>query len=147
MPVVVGIFPNYSGITKLTDEIKAAGLDLAQLVVIADEAPGDTLISGGVQFKLTGEPDEELLTSPRGIITSSGGTEVPGLVGTSMPSIVGDTNTQELLAEMGVPEARSEDYELALEAGRCVAGYPTTGDAEQLKASFVAAGALATEVF
>jgi hypothetical protein len=147
MPVVVGIFPNYAGIKKLMDSVKAAGLDLAALIVIADEAPDSSLISSGVQFNLTGEPDEGLLTSSRGIMTSSGGTEVPGLVGTPLPQVVGENDVEELLADMGVPDKSSEQYELALDAGRCVAGYPVTDNADPLKAMFTAAGAISTEVF
>jgi hypothetical protein len=147
MPVVVGIFPNYAGISKLMESVKAAGLDLEALVVIADEAPDSSLISSGVQFNLTGEPDEGLLTSERGIITSSGGTEVPGLVGQQLPQVVGENNVDELLADMGVPDKRSEDYEMAIDAGRCVAGYPATDNADPLKDMFTAAGALSTEVF
>src|SRR5580704_3636596 len=139
MPVVVGIFPNYAGIKMLMDSVKAAGLDLAALTVIADEAPDNSLITSGVQFNLTGEPDEELLTSPTGIMTSSGGTEVPGLTSQSLPSVVGENNVEELLADMGVPDKRSEDYEKAIDAGNCIAGYPATDNADQLQGIFTAA--------
>ena len=147
MPVVVGIFQNYAGIKMLIDSVKAAGLDLAALMVIADEAPDNSLITSGVQFNLTGEPDEELLTSPTGIMTSSGGTEVPGLTSQSLPSVVGENNIEELLADMGVPDKRSEDYEKAIDAGNCVAGYPATDNTDQLQGFFTAAGAISTEVF
>ncbi|HEV2908912.1 MAG TPA: hypothetical protein VGX02_06525 [Candidatus Eremiobacteraceae bacterium] len=147
MPVVVGIFPNYAEIKKLMDSVKAASLDLEALVVIADEAPDSSLISSGVQFNLTGEPDEGLLTSERGIITSSGGTEVPGLIGQQLPQVVGEDNVDALLADLGVPDKRSEEYEMAIDAGRCVAGYPATDNVDTIKDLFTGAGAISTEVF
>jgi hypothetical protein len=146
MPVVVGIFPNLPAVSKLNDALKAAGLDAGELIVIADEAPSAELISSGVQFRLSGEPDTALLNSERGIITSSGGTEVPGLSGTVMPEIGGENTTEDLLADLNVPDGRTDDYEEALDNGRVIAGY-ATGDVDKVKGIFTASGANPIEVF
>ncbi len=146
MPVVVGIFPNLAAVSKLNVALKAAGLSAGDLIVIADESPSPELIDSGVQFRLSGEPDTTLLSSERGIITSSGGTEVPGLGSPSMAVIGGENASEDMLADLNVPDGRTDDYEEALDAGRAVAGYQTA-DVDKVKGIFVASGANPIEVF
>lgn len=144
MPVVVGILPNAAAASKLADAIKAAELDLSDLTIIADDMPDDALITNGVKFRQTGEPDTDTLDTGLGIITSSGGTEVPGLSRTPGIDLVSDP--EDPLADLNVPDARIDDYEEALEAGRSVVGY-RTADTDKVSAIFVAAGANPVEVF
>jgi len=147
MPVVVGIFQNLAAVSKLNDALKAAGFSAADLIVIADESPDPELIDDGVQFRLTGEPDTGLLGSGRGMITSSGGTEVPGLGGSPSHTVIGGENASEdMLADLNVPDGRTDDYEEALDAGRAVAGYQTA-DVDKVKGIFSTAGANPIEVF
>ena len=145
MPVVVGIFPSANALSKLGDAVKAAGIDLADLVIIADDMPAQGLITSGVRFTLSGEPDTSNLSSARGIITSSGGTEVPGLDSGPNLGMIGD-QMGEALSDLNVPDARIDDYEEALEEGRAVAGI-ATADVDKVKAIFTSAGANPVEVF
>lgn len=143
MPFVVGIFPNSAAASKLGDAIKAAELDLSDLTIIADDMPDEELISNGVKFR-QGEPDTDTLDTGLGVITGSGGTEVPGLLRT--PGIRMVSDAEDPLADLNVSDARIDDYQEALEAGRAVAGYKT-GDIDKVKAIFSAAGANPVEVF
>jgi hypothetical protein len=148
MPVVVGIFPNHDAIAKLTEALKSGGLDVNELTVISDEVPSDDLVTSGVQFVLSGEPDEEMLTTGTGIITSSGGTGVPGLTDSvTQPHVAHAPSTIDLLADLDVPDGRTDDYVEALEQGRCVAGYVTSTDVDKVKGVFSSAGANPVEVF
>jgi hypothetical protein len=145
MPMVVGIFPSANALSKLGDAIKAADIDLADLIIIADDMPAQGLITSGVRFTLSGEPDTSTLGSGRGIITGSGGTEVPGLDVTPGLGMIGD-QMGEALSDLNVPDARIDDYEEALEEGRAVAGIQTA-DVDKLKGIFTAAGANTVDVF
>ena len=148
MPVVVGIFPNHDAITKVAEALKSAGLDVNELTVISDETPSDDLIGSGIQFVLSGEPDEEMLTTGTGIITSSGGTGVPGLTDSvTQPHMTHAPSTVDLLADLDVPDGRTDDYIEALEQGRCVAGYVTSSDIDKVKGVFAGAGGSPVEVF
>lgn len=147
MPVVVGIFPNHDAIAKLTEALKSGGLDINELTVISDETPSDDLVSSGVQFVLSGEPDEEMLTTGTGIITSSGGTGVPGLTDSFVQPHVSHHSTLDLLDDLDVPDGRTDDYVQALEQGRCVAGYVASGEIDKVKGVFASAGGNPVEVF
>jgi hypothetical protein len=152
MPFVVGIFPNTASLSKLSDSLKGAGLDLSRLIVISEEEPSEALIDDGVRFRASGEPDTQTLDSAFGNITSSGGTEVPGLTNERTPFRVGvdssgsANSNEEALSDINVPDGRTDDYELAIEAGRCVAGYPTA-DTDSVRGLFVSAGGNPVEIF
>jgi hypothetical protein len=148
MPVVVGIFPNNDAIAKLAQAITSGGLDVNELTVISSENASDDLISSGVQFVLSGEPDEEMLSAGTGIITSSGGTGVPGLTDSAtFPHVSHGPSTVDLLADLDVPDGRTDDYVEAIDQGRCVAGYVVSGDADKIKSIFTSAGGSPVEVF
>jgi hypothetical protein len=148
MPVVVGIFTNNDAIARLAQAITAGGLDVNELTVISSENASNDLISSGVQFVLSGGPDEEMLTSGTGIITSGGGTGVPGLTDSeTMPHVSHGPSTVDLLADLDVPDGRTDDYVEAIEQGRCVAGYVASSDADKIKGIFTSAGGNPVEVF
>jgi hypothetical protein len=148
MPVVVGIFPNHDAIAKVTDALKAGGLDVNELTVISSEEVSDDLISSGVRFVLSGEPEDDLLTTGTGIITTSGGTGVPGLTDSlTQPHVSHGRSTVEWLDDLDVPDGRTDDYVDALEQGRCVAGYVTSNDIDKVKGLFASAGGNPVEVF
>jgi len=148
MPVVVGIFPNHDAITKVTDALKAGGLDINDLTVVSNEELSYDLVSSGVRFVLTGEPEDDLLTTGTGIITTSGGTGVPGLTDSmTQPHVSHERTTAEWLDDLDVPDGRSDDYTEALEHGRCIAGYVTSNDIDKVKTLFAGAGGNPVEVF
>ena len=147
MSVVVGIFPNHDAVAKLVDSLKAGGFDLERLTVISEEEASEELATSGVQFVLSGEPDEANLSAGTGIITGFGGTGVPGITGQS-PTIepFHTESTVDLLGDLDIPDGRTDDYAGAIDAGRAVAGY-TGGDADKLKPLFSDAGGSPVEVF
>lgn len=147
MPVVVGIFPNHDAIAKLTEALKSGGLDVNELTVISEESPAGDLVTSGVQFVLSGDPDEEMLTSGSGIITNSGGTGVPGLTDSEVQPHVSHHSTLDLLDDLDIPDGRTDDYVEALERGRCIAGYVTSADVDKVKGVFSTAGGSPVEVF
>jgi len=149
MPVVVGIFSNHDAIAKVVDGLKAGGLDLNELTVITDETPEDEgLATSGVQFVLSGGPDDEMLNSGSGIITTGGGTGVPGLTDTeTQPHVSYEGSIFELLADLDIPDGRTDDYAMAIEQRRCVAGYVTSTDIDKVKGVFSGAGGNPVEVF
>ena len=148
MPVVVGIFPNHDAIAKVTDALKSSGLDVNELTVISSEMLSEDLISSGVQFVLSGEPEDDLLTTGSGIITTSGGTGVPGLTDSATrPHVSHAPSTEDLLDDLDVPDGRTDDYVEALEHGRSVAGYVTSDDIDKVKGLFASAGGNPVEVF
>jgi hypothetical protein len=148
MPVVVGIFPNHDAIAKVAEALKASGLDVNELKVISEETPPDHLITSGVEFILGGDPDEEMLTTGTGIITSSGGTGVPGLTGSAAtPHVSRGPSAVDMLGDFDVPDGRTDDYIEALQKGRCIAGYVTSSDVDKVKGVFANAGGSPVEVF
>ncbi len=146
--MVVGIFKDHDAVAKLADTIKASGLDIERLKVITSETPSDDLVSSGVEFILSGEPNADAMGSGTGIITGFGGMSVPGLTdetpkGAGMVS----SGSDELLAELSIPDGRSDDYTDAIDSGRSVAGFAAGPDVDKVKALFSAAGGTPVEVF
>jgi hypothetical protein len=147
MPVVVGIFPNNDAVAKLTDALKGAGFDPADLTVISSEEAAGPLITSGAQFILSGEAEESTIGGGEGIITGHGGQDIPGL--TQLQTDVGATEEgpeEEALSDLNVPDGRTDDYLQAIESGRAVAGI-NTPDTDKAKALFSGAGATTVEVF
>jgi hypothetical protein len=74
---------------------------------------------------------------------------VPGLSnsGGGEGIVYGDA-INDYLAELNVPDGRTDDYAIAVEAGRTVAGYRADdGQAEALRGTFSSAGATVVDVF
>jgi hypothetical protein len=146
--VVVGILPDHDAVAKLADSLKAAGFDLAQLTVVSSEDPSDDLVHSGVQFVLAGDPDEDMLTTGTGIITSGGGTSVPGVTNSDVRAeMFHGASTTDLLGELEIPDGRTDDYAAAVESGRAVAGIVAGANVDKVKGLFSAAGANPVEVF
>jgi hypothetical protein len=147
--MVVGIFPDHDCLTKLADAIKSGSLNIERLRVISSDTPSDNLIRSGLKFVYSGDAETTAIASGGGIITSFGGTEVPGLtnINTQVGTSHGAPSTEDLLGELEIPGGRNEDYSRALGAGRSVAGYNAGSDVDRVKAIFSAAGGNPVEVF
>jgi hypothetical protein len=147
--MVVGIFPDHDTLAKLADGIKAGGFNIEHLRVISNDTPSENLIRTGLRFIYSGDAEPTAIAGGGGIITSFGGTEVPGLtnVTTQVGSPHGDPSTEDLLGELEIPGGRNEDYSRALDAGRSVAGYHAGADVDRVKAIFSAAGGNPVDVY
>jgi hypothetical protein len=146
--VVVGIFPDHSGLEKLTDAIKAGGMSVDRLRIVSPETPSEYLASSGAKFMFSGDAEPSAISTGRGIITGLGGTGVPGLT-ESFPRVEAfhAPSLDELFSELDIPDGRMEDFERAVESGRTVVGYNAGNDIERVKDLFKTAGAYPVEVF
>jgi len=145
--VVVGIFPDHDAVVRLTDSLKSNGLELGHLEIISPETPATELVETGVRFKYVGDEDT-VLNRGGGILTSGGGTSVPGLTSyNATPRISSDDTIERLLGDLEIPESRFDSYGLAIERGKTVVGYPAIGNEQKVKDLFAAAGANPVEVF
>ena len=147
--MVVGIFPDHDCLAKLADGIKSGGFNMERLRVISNDTLSENLIRTGLRFIYSGDAETTSIAQGSSIITSFGGTEVPGL--TNVKSQVGSghnvPSTEDLLGELEIPGARNEAYAQALDAGRSVAGYHAGPDVDRVKAIFSAAGGNPVDVF
>jgi hypothetical protein len=147
--MVVGIFPDHDCIAKLADSIKSGGFNIERLRVISNDTLSENLIRTGLRFIYSGDAETTAIAQGGGIITSFGGTEVPGLtnITTQVGSAHGVPSTEDLLGELEIPGVRNEDYSRALDAGRSVAGYHAGPDVDRVKAIFTAAGGNPVDVY
>ena len=146
--MVVGIFPNHDCLVNLTQALQSNGFRVDRLRVISNDTPAEHLARTGVQFVFSGEAESSAIGRGSSIITSSGGTGVPGLTDHNPDfSLHSEPSIEELLIDFDIPGARWEDYSQALDAGRSVAGYNPGADTEKMKALFSAAGGYPVEVF
>jgi len=148
MAVVVGIVPDHDSLAALTDALRNGGVDVTRLEVISHETPATELIETGLQFTYSGGTDA-VVGSGGGILTSGGGTGVPGLTSRAAMPAFRDDNIDTMLGELEIPDSRFDFYRRALDARKTVVAYPTGDDvdAEKVKPLFAAAGASPIEVF
>lgn len=147
MGSVVGIFPDHEAISKLTDALKSAGFDAANLTIITSDDPSDDLISTGADFVVSGEDEDSTLASGSAIITGSGGVDVPGMSTQTTPFEIHSSPALEALSELSVPDGRTDDFITAVDHGRTVAGYIAGDKADAIKAIFTAAGGSPVSVY
>ena len=133
MSTIVAIFPTSDPISTLAHEIKARGLDVSRLVVISNDEPTGYLASVGARFVTALEPTR---------IYGDVNTHVPGLRTGNLSDYdaANASPALEALSDLAVPDGRTDDFLKAVDAGRCVAGYPTAENAEAVRAMFSAAG-------
>jgi hypothetical protein len=147
--MVVGIFPDHDCLMKLVDAMKASGYHADRLRVISPETPSDEFIGTGVQFTYSGDSEAESIGIGSSIITSFGGTAVPGLteLGPRLSNIRSTNTTEDLLEELNIPASRFEGYCEAVDAGRCIAGFNAGAEIDKVRSLFSGAGGNPVEVF
>lgn len=147
--MVVGLFPNHDAIVKLTEALRSNGFNVERLRVVSSDAPSDHLIRSGVQFLYSGEAESAAIGVGGDIITSFGGTGVPGLTehGPALGTIRSSSSTEDLLGELDIPGSRFEDYCEAIDGGKSVVGYNGGADVDRVKALFTTAGSESVETF
>jgi hypothetical protein len=144
---VVGIFPNMASVATLLSALSAAGQDASRAQVLGNADVPTEIANTGAQYTWIGDVNRATGT---GMITDMGGISVPGIgVNTkrSEDVIYGDS-VNDFLASLNVPDGRNDDYAIAVEAGRVVAGL-NVGDApsDAIRAIFSSSGATTVDVF
>ena len=144
---VVGILSNHDALLKLIDSLKSNGLDVGHLQVISPETPSTELIDTGVRFTYSGEEDS-VVGSGGAILTSFGGTSVPGLSSYNpVASATHDDTVERLLGDLEIPDSRFDFYGNEIEKGKTIAGYRALDNVDKVKGLFSSAGANPVEVF
>jgi hypothetical protein len=146
--VVVGIFADHGGLSKLTDALKAGGYSIERLRIITPQTPADEVIRSGANVLVSSDAEPETISPRGGIITGFGGTGVPGLT-EQIPRVEAfhDESLEEMFSELAIPDTRMGDFETALDQGRSIAGYNAHDQVEQIKTLFKDSGAFPVDVF
>jgi len=121
MPLVVTGLSQNGDVTALHKALEEAGLPTDPLQVIGPDASSDETTSSA---RVVGA---ELLTGDEpngGLLTSSGGTAVPGLsVAHQSTEYFRDESLADRLGDLEIPDSELDNYLEALERGRSVVVY------------------------
>ena len=145
MSMVVGIFPDSTGLLSVVDGLYQAGVDIERLRVLScDEIPTE-LASSGVQYVWLGDVNRG---APSEIMTDGGGTSVPSGPGGGGGVGIYDGELLESLSEIAIPDSKTDEYAHAVESGLIVVGYPCLGiDSAALRQLYNSAGATSVAEF
>jgi hypothetical protein len=147
VPTVVGIFPNLASVATLLNALSAAGQDVTRAQVLGTADVPTEIANTGAQYTWLGDVSR---ASGGGIITNSGGVGVPGLNVNSdrTEGVVYGDSVNDFLASLNVPDGRNDDYAIAVEAGRVVAGLSVpASDSDTIRGVFSSSGATTVDVF
>lgn len=147
MATVVGIFPDISSVATLLSSLSAAGHDVSRAQVLGNTDVPTEIANTGAQYTWLGDVNRG--SGGGGMITNSGGVGVPGIgLGTRTEGVIYGDSVNDYLAALNVPDGRTDDYAVAVEAGRIVAGLPVSdGSLDAARAAFSSAGATVVDVF
>lgn len=146
MANVVGIFPDSGSARTAVDSLKSAGCDPECIRILTSDQNATELATTGAQYTWLG--DVRPRGASGGMITGFGNISVPGLGGRGLPPSVEGSTLDESLAELSVPDARTDDYAIALERGRTVIGVRATAEEhDKLRGLLSSAGAAKVDVF
>ncbi|HKW44237.1 MAG TPA: hypothetical protein VJN22_01185 [Candidatus Eremiobacteraceae bacterium] len=147
MTTVVGIFPNQASVTTLLGALSAAGHDVSTVQILSTSDVPTEIANTGAQYTWIGDVDRGIDV---GSITNMGGVGVPGLAaGNRTEGVVYGDSVNDYLASLNVPDGRSDDYAIAVESGRLVAGMPLddAANADAARKIFSSAGATVVDAF
>jgi hypothetical protein len=143
---VVGIFPNMASVATLLSALSAAGQDVSRAQVLGNADVPTEIANTGAQYTWLGDVNRG---SSSGMITNMGGVGVPGLNSSNRTEgVVYGDSVNDFLASLNVPDGRNDDYAIAVEAGRVVAGLdvPDTTSGT-IRGIFSSSGATTVDVF
>jgi hypothetical protein len=100
----------------------------------------------GAQYTWLGDVNRG---SGTGMITNMGGVGVPGMNTSSRTEgVVYGDSVNDFLASLNVPDGRNDDYAIAVEAGRVVAGIGVPDSAsDSIRGIFSSSGATTVDIF
>jgi hypothetical protein len=143
---VVGIFPTMASVATLLSALGAAGQDVSRAQVLGNADVPTEIANTGAQYTWLGDVNRG---SGGGTITNMGGVGVPGLNATSRTEgVVYGDSVNDFLASLNVPDGRNDDYAIAVEAGRVVAGIGVSDSAsDSVRGIFSSSGATTVDIF
>jgi hypothetical protein len=146
---VVGIFPDTASVATLLGALSAAGHDVSRAQVLGNMDVPTEIANTGAQYTWIGDVNRE--SGGSGMITNSGGVGVPGIgvgIGNRTEGVIYGDSVNDYLASLNVPDGRNDDYAIAVESGRSVAGLLVPdGSADAVRGMFSSAGATVVDVF
>jgi hypothetical protein len=145
--LVIGIFPQCDP-EAIKAALAAAQVDPAKIKVIrlatGEDAPRDEseLDFVDVAASMDSNSLADDMTKGMGIMGDSGGTGVPMGRSASLGSFTSRAGSaRNYLAGLAIPDDEIDNFNDAIEAGRCVVAYPDAGvDAQRISAGFKTAG-------
>ncbi len=148
MATVLGIFPDLASVSKLIETLGNSGLDVSRAHVLCTDDVPTEITESGVKCTWLGDV-QRAIGQGGSIITNSGGVDIPGLSHVSAgDGVVYGEAINDYLADFNVPDGRTDDYAVAVEAGRAIAGYSADdGTVDKLRGVFSSAGATVVDVF
>ena len=146
MAIVVGTFDDHGAIKEVADALKNSGIDVSKLRVVGNEEVPTGLAAPEVEYVWLGDVAGAGISRLDNVEQETG-TGVPGLTNRGT-GLVSYPELGDYLSDLGIPDAKTDSYSNAVEAGKWLAGYPVFGDGiDSVKSAFTSAGAKSVEVF
>lgn len=147
MATVVGIFPNTASVATLLSALSAAGHDASRAQILGNMDVPTEIANTGAQYTWLGDVNRG--SSIGGPITNLGGVSVPGIgMGGRTEGVIYGDSVNDYLASLNVPDGRNDDYAIAVESGRTVAGLVVPDTAtDAVRGIFSSSGATVVDVF
>lgn len=147
MATVVGIFPDIASVATLLSALGAAGHDVSSAQILGNTDVPTEIANTGAQYTWIGDVNRG--SGGGGMITNSGGVGVPGIgIGNRTEGVVYGDSVNDYLAALNVPDGRTDDYAVAVESGRVVAGLQVAdGSVDSARSVFSSSGATVVDVF
>ena len=147
MALVTGIMTTCDP-TEIQAALAAQNIDASTVKVVTKQAPSQEHEDSVIDFVFVAQAMEsndfsDDMTHGTGVMSDSGGTNVPGIVGrnASLSSIAGTHGDRfDYLGGFPIPSDQIDNYNDAIGDGRCVVLCTTTDDGQALAGSFRAAG-------
>jgi len=145
---IVGIFPDTASVAALLNALDAAGHDVSRAQVLGNMDVPTEIANTGAQYTWLGDVNRGS-GGGAGLSNLAGGVGVPGIgIGNRTEGVIYGDSVNDYLASLNVPDGRNDDYAIAIESGRTVAGMlvPDT-DTDSVRSMFSSAGATVVDVF
>jgi len=144
---VVGIFPDTASVASLLSALGAAGHDVSRAQILGNMDVPTEIANTGAQYTWLGDVNRG--SGGGGFGNLAGGVGVPGIgLGDRTEGVIYGDSVNDYLASLNVPDGRNDDYAIAIESGRTVAGLlvPDT-DTDAVRNLFTSSGATVVDVF